>query len=85
MLKLLDKFLSKSQSPFSLKTLFHWSVVIHDFFVRFDHGAVTSFIRCLAPIFRICLKNIRLTGGSTILRRISIIDGPIFKQYDGNK
>ena len=66
MLKLLDKFLSKSQSPFSLKTLFHWSVVIHDFFVRFDHGAVTSFIRCLAPIFRICLKNIRLTGGSTI-------------------
>lgn len=76
MLKLLDKFLSKSQSPFSLKTLFHWSVVIHDFFVRFDHGGVTSFIRCLfekphslrclAPIFRICLKNIRLTGGSTI-------------------
>lgn len=76
MLKLLDKFLSKFQSPFSLKTLFHWSVVIHDFFVRFDLGAVTSFIRCLfekphslrclAPIFRICLKNIRLTGGSTI-------------------
>ena len=76
MLKILDKFLSKSQSPFSLKTLFHWSVVIHDFFVCFDHGAVTRFIRCLfekphslrclAPIFRICLKNIRLTGGSTI-------------------
>lgn len=76
MLKILDKFLSKSQSPFSLKTLFHWSVVIHDFLVRFDHGAVTRFIRCLfekphslrclAPIFRICLKDIRLTGGSTI-------------------
>jgi hypothetical protein len=76
MLKSLAKFLSQSQSPFSLKPLFHWSVVIHDFFVRFDHGGVTSFIRCLfeqshslrclAPIFRICLKNIRLTGGSTI-------------------
>ncbi len=76
MLKSLYKSLSKSQSPFSLKTLFHWSVVIHDFFVRFDYGGVTSFIRCLfeqlhslrclAPIFRICLKNIRLTGGSTI-------------------
>ena len=76
MLKSLNKSLSKSQSPFSLKTLFHWSVVIGDFFVRFDHGGVTSFIRCLfkqphslrcfARIFRICLKNIRLTGESTI-------------------
>jgi hypothetical protein len=76
MLKLLDKFLSKSQSPFSLKTLFHCSVVIRDFFVRFDHGSVTRFmrwlfekplsLRCLAPIFRIGLKNIRLTDGSTI-------------------
>jgi hypothetical protein len=70
------KSLNKSQSPFSLKTLFHWSVVIGDFFVRFDHGGVTSFIgclfkqphslRCFARIFRICLKNIRLTGESTI-------------------
>jgi hypothetical protein len=76
MLKSLDKFVSKSQSPFSLKTLFHCSVVFHDFLVRFDHGGVTRFIRCLfelphslrclAPIFRICLKNIRLTGGSTL-------------------
>ncbi len=76
MLKSLNKSLSKSQSPFSLKTLFQWSVVIGDFFVRFDHGAVTNFIRCLfeqphslrclAAIFRIWLKNIPLTGGSTI-------------------
>lgn len=76
MLKSLDKSLSKSQSPFSIKTSFHRSVVILDFLVRFDHGGVTSFIRCLfeqphslqrlAPIFRIWLKNIRLTGGSTI-------------------
>jgi hypothetical protein len=76
MLKSSDKSLSKSQSPFSLKTLFHWSVVIHDFFVRFDYSTVASFIRCLfeqphslrclARIFRICLKNIRLTGESTI-------------------
>ena len=76
MLKSSDKFVSKSQPPFSVKTLFHWSVVIHDFLVRFDHGVVTSFIRCLfeqphslrclAAIFPICLKTLRLTGGSTI-------------------
>ncbi len=47
MLKSLDKSLPKSRSPFSLKTSFNWSVVILDFLVRFDHGAVTSFIRCL--------------------------------------
>ena len=67
MLKSLDKSLSKSQSPFSLKTVFHWSVVILDFLVRFDHGGVTSFIRCLfeqphslrclAPIFSNLLKK----------------------------
>ncbi len=47
MLKSLDKSLSESQSPFSLKTSYHWSVAILDFLVRFDHGAVTGFIRCL--------------------------------------
>ena len=47
MLKSLDKSLSKSQSPFSIKTSFHRSVIILDFLGRFDHGGETSFIRCL--------------------------------------